>query len=48
MYVSLHRYTFVAKVINNGRMEVKASLVRKQRMSRVPGRLNQIKGGIIP
>jgi len=32
MYVSLHRYNFVAKVINNGHMEVKNSLGRKQRM----------------
>jgi len=29
MYVSLGRYSFVAEVINNGRMEVKNSLVRK-------------------
>jgi len=47
MYVSLRRYNFIAKVINNGRMEVKNSLVRKLRMSRVPGRRNQTKGGII-
>jgi len=30
------------RVINNGRMEVKNSLVWKQRMSRVPGRRMQI------
>jgi len=29
IYVSLRRYSYVAKVINNGRMEVKNSLVRK-------------------
>ena len=29
MYVSLGRHNFVAKVINNGRMEVKNTLVLK-------------------
>jgi len=38
MYVSLHRYDFVVKVINNGRRAVKNRLVRKQRMSHVPGK----------
>ena len=37
---------FVAKVIDNVHMEVKNSLVRKQRMSRVPGRRMQIMDSI--
>jgi len=45
MYVSLLRYDFVVKMNKNGRREVKKSLVRKQRMSRVPGKRNQILGG---
>jgi len=48
MYISLRRYDFVAKMIKNGRWEVKNILVRKWLISRFPGKRNQITGGIIP
>jgi len=48
MYVSLGRYDLVAKVINNGRRQVKNILFRKWPKSHVPGRRNEIKGGIMP
>jgi len=48
MYVLLCRYNFITKVINNGHMEVKSSLVWKKWMSCVPGRRMQIMGSVIP
>jgi len=48
VYVSLGRYDFIVKVIKNGRREVKNSLVQKWRMSRVPGRRNQILSSTTP
>ena len=47
MYVSLRRYSFVAKVINNGHLEVKNKFGLEIADVMCPGRLMQIMGSII-